>query len=70
MDEETLNVPALPPLQSLVPYMSKKRFAEIVGVELGVVDGWVDKGYIPSTKIGKHQLVNVARLWQKAMAED
>jgi hypothetical protein len=60
---------AVPPLQSLVPYMSKRRFADIVGIEISVVDGWVEKGHLPSVLIGKYRLINVAKLWQQALEQ-
>lgn len=62
-------VPPLPPLQVLVPYMSKARFAECVGVDIGVVDAWVDRRYIPSRVVGKHRLINVAQMWKQAFEE-
>jgi hypothetical protein len=59
----------LPPGQVLVPFMSKKRFAELSGLEFGVVDAWVDRGYLPSKVFGKHRLINVALLWRKAFED-
>lgn len=66
LSEETQPDLQVPPLQALVPYMSKQRFADLVGVEFGVVDAWVDRGYLPSRVIGKHRLINVAVLWKQA----
>lgn len=44
------------------PVVSKERFAEISGLEVGVVRGMLDRGYLPNVKIGRHRLVNVAAL--------
>lgn len=50
-----------------VPLMHKERFAELVGVSYGVVEGWVDRGYLPSVVVGKHKLVNLALLTQECL---
>lgn len=52
-----------------VPVMEKSKFAELVGVDVGVVNGWIDKGYIPSMKLGKHRLVNIALLAEECMKQ-
>lgn len=50
-----------------VPVMAADRFAELVGVPPGVVQGWIDKGYLPTTKIGRYRLVNIALLTREAL---
>lgn len=50
-----------------VPVMAAERFAELVGVSPDVVRGWMDKGYIPTTKIGRWRLVNIALLTQESL---
>ena len=64
--------PGLPALVllSAVPVMTKERFAELVGVEVGVVRGMLDRGYLPATKVGRHRLVNVAALQARCLMED
>lgn len=64
--------PGLPALAllSAVPVMTKERFAELVGVEVGVVRGMLDRGYLPAMKIGRHRLVNVAALCRECLAEE
>lgn len=51
-----------PSLALVCPVVSKERFAEISGLEIGVIRGMLDRGYLPSVKIGRHRLVNVAAL--------
>lgn len=53
-----------------VPIMTKERFAELAGVEVGVVRGMLDRGYLPAIKIGRHRFVNVAALQARCLAED
>lgn len=33
-------------------------FADSVGVTKRTVEGWIDRGFIPTVKIGKRRLVN------------
>lgn len=45
-----------------IPLMTVSEFASCVGVSEGVVTGWVKRDYIPTVKMGRHRLVNVALL--------
>lgn len=45
-----------------LPIMPYKVFAQRVGVSEGVVRGWVDRGQVPSSLVGKDRLINVAQL--------
>ena len=38
-----------------LPVISRSRFAELIGIEEGVVQGWISKGYIPTYSVGKYQ---------------
>lgn len=40
-----------------------ERFAETVGVSVDTVRGWVERGYVPSVRIGRRRLVNTAALY-------
>lgn len=46
----------------LVPVLSKERFAELVGVSSDVVRGWIARGMVPTVRIGRRRLVNVAAM--------
>jgi hypothetical protein len=50
------------PGPAYVPVMTQTKFAELVGVDVGVVEGWVNRGHVPTAKIGKRRLVNVHQL--------
>lgn len=41
------------------PVLPWAKFADWIQVEPGVVRAWIDRGYLPVTKIGKYTLVNV-----------
>ncbi|MFZ6693666.1 hypothetical protein [Undibacterium sp. SXout20W] len=46
----------------VVPLMSRDAFAKAIGIPVGVVTGWADRGYIPCVSIGKYSLVNLELL--------
>ena len=45
-----------------IPVMTKERFAELVGVEVGVIRGMLDRGHVPG--------INVAALAARCLADD
>ena len=49
------------------PLLTREKFAQQVGVSAGVVQGWIDKGYLPTFEIGKYRLVNVALVTMRAL---
>ncbi len=57
-----------PGVALLSPVVSKERFAEISGLEVGVVRGMLDRGYLPAMKIGRHRLVNLSALHAQSLA--
>lgn len=44
------------------PVVTKERFAELSGLEVGVVRGMIDRGYLPTVKIGRHRMINLDAL--------
>ncbi|HEX6927772.1 MAG TPA: hypothetical protein VF267_00885 [Gammaproteobacteria bacterium] len=48
------------------PLVTKERFAELSGLEVGVVRGMLDRGHLPSCKVGRHRLVDLRELWGRA----
>ncbi len=44
------------------PLMEWREFADWIRVRRSIVEGWIRLAYIPTFKIGRHRLVNVARL--------
>lgn len=64
--ESPLNVTS----QASVPVMEREKFSNLIGVDLGVVNGWIDRGYLPTIKIGKHRLVNLALLTKECLEKE
>ena len=44
------------------PIMSWPEFADWIREPHGVVRGWVEKGLIPTVKVGRRRMVNVVAL--------
>lgn len=44
-----------------VPEMTMEQYALAVGVTAGTVEKWVERGYLPSFKLGKYRMVNVVQ---------
>lgn len=38
------------------------KYAEQIGLSVGVIGGWIDAGYIPTVKIGRYRLINLTKL--------
>ena len=57
-------------LHVFFPVMTREKFAELSGLAEGVIQGMIEKGHLPSIKIGRYRLVNVARLAEDCSAAD
>jgi len=69
MDTEGLDPQKLHGAPPLMPW---PKFAEWIGMgdEPIVVRTWVERGYLPSKKVGKRTMVNVVRLVQQLLDEE
>ena len=62
---------AIPPLANLVsPLVTRERFADMVGLPIGVVTGWCNKGLVPCVAVGKYSLINVALLQNRCLKRE
>ncbi len=60
-----------PQVPAHVPLMTIERFAQLSGLEEGVIYGQIRRGYLPSLKVGKYRLINIALLQTQCLqAED
>ena len=53
-----------------VPLATYERFAMLSGLTADAVRGMVDRGYLPTKKVGKRRMVNLLRLVQDCASED
>ncbi len=65
--ELSVNIPAGSP-----PVMPWRQFADWIGMteEHGIVEAWIKRGFLPSLKIGKHRMVNIALFVKQLEAMD
>jgi len=50
-----------------VPFMALGEFAQKVGVPVSEVHAWIEAGHLQTVVFGRHRLVNVGKLWKKAL---
>ncbi|WP_434059984.1 DNA-binding protein [Pseudomonas fulva] len=69
MDKEGLDSQKLHGAPPLMPW---PKFAEWIGMadEPLVVRSWLERGYLPSQKVGKRTMVNVALLHQQLLEQE
>ncbi len=51
----------------LVSTMTMEVFAQHTGFELGVVAGWLKRGYIPSNKHGSYRMINIIHMLDRCL---
>lgn len=44
------------------PLRTVEEFSSDIGLTLRTVEAWVMRGYVPTVKVGRHRLINVAAL--------
>ncbi|MBD9675681.1 DNA-binding protein [Pseudomonas sp. PDM18] len=57
-------------LKSAPVLMPWRKFASWIGMDEGVVEGWIRVGYIPRIKIGNRVMVNVALLSRRLLEQE
>ena len=55
---EELNHTSPVNLSVVSPISSQEQFASFVGVTVDTVRGWVEKGVVPTVKVGKRRFIN------------
>lgn len=65
--ELPVNIPAGSP-----PVMPWRQFADWIGMseDHGVVEMWIKRGFLPSIRIGKYRMVNIALFVKQLEAMD
>lgn len=62
MDREMTVAATSAVARQFCPVVDRHRFAEMVGVSVGVVEGWINRGQIPVRRIGRRVLVDLVAL--------
>lgn len=53
-----------------VPVMTPERFCDLTGVSSGVLEGWMNRGYVPVVIIGRRRLINLVKLNAHCAGDD
>ncbi|MGM0784631.1 MAG: helix-turn-helix domain-containing protein [Pseudomonadota bacterium] len=59
-----------PQVPANVPLMTIERFAELSGLDQGVVYGHIRSGYLPAVKVGRYRMVNIALLQAQCLLQE
>ncbi|WP_447043564.1 DNA-binding protein [Vreelandella sp. H-I2] len=51
-----------PQVPANVPTMTIERFSQLSGLDEGVIQGHIRRGYLPTIKVGRYRMINVALL--------
>ncbi|MCP8686077.1 DNA-binding protein [Marinobacterium sedimentorum] len=62
--------PMTPVATPTPPLMAWREFADWIRMEQSIVRGWIEKGLLPTERIGKHRLVNVSLLSKQLLERD
>ncbi|MBT2868487.1 hypothetical protein JQK19_14685 [Chromobacterium violaceum] len=52
------------------PLVTRERFADLVGLPVGVVIGFVNKGYLPVVSVGRYSLINLELLRKRCLEKE
>lgn len=53
-----------------VPTMTIDRFSELSGLDEGVIQGHIRRGYLPTVKMGRYRMINVALLTARCLSTE
>lgn len=52
------------------PLVTKKLFSQMSGLTEETVRGMIERGHLPTVKVGKHRMVNVALIAKEALESE
>jgi excisionase family DNA binding protein len=52
------------------PVVTKRLFSQLTGLTEETIRGMIERGHLPTVKIGKHRMVNVALLTKDALESE
>lgn len=59
-----------PIFQPSTPLVTKARFSEMSGLTEETLRGMIERGHLPTLKVGKHRMINVALLTKECLEQD
>lgn len=52
------------------PLVTKKLFSQMSGLTEETIRGMIERGHLPTVKVGKHRMVNVALIAKEALESE
>ena len=52
------------------PVVTKKLFSQLTGLSEETIRGMINRGHLPTFRIGRHRLVNMALITKEALEAD
>ena len=52
------------------PVVTKKLFSQLTGLSEETIRGMINRGHLPTVRIGRHRLVNVALITKEALESE
>jgi excisionase family DNA binding protein len=65
--EEQLSISPIPSQSVAGPVVTKRLFSQLTGLTEETIRGMIERGHLPTVKIGKHRMVNVALITREAL---
>ena len=56
-------------VQPFIPVMTQERFSQLCGLTESTIRGMIDKGHLPTTKIGKRRMIDIVALTHQLIEE-
>lgn len=70
-DKEKINSTISYSLANFAPVLvTRERFAQMTGLPIGVIIGFVNKGYLPTVPVGKYSLINLELLRKNCLERE
>ncbi|CAA0100661.1 Uncharacterised protein [BD1-7 clade bacterium] len=57
-------------LVSTGPVVTKQLFSHMTGLTKETIRGMIERGHLPTVKIGKHRMINVALLTKESLERE
>jgi excisionase family DNA binding protein len=54
----------------VAPLVTKARFSELSGLTEETLRGMIERGHLPTLKVGKHRLINLALLTKERLEQE
>ena len=68
--ERSIEVNTSSGLVGISPIVTKRYFSQLSGLTEDTVRGMIERGQLPSVKLGRHRMINIALLTKESLEND